>query len=53
LNETKSGFNPFEYNRCGIWNIGKSTYSSYRIDEYKHNREWLIRDNKIKEILND
>jgi hypothetical protein len=52
-NETKSGFNPFEYNRCGIWNIGKSTYSSYRIDEYKHNREWLIRDNKIKEILND
>jgi hypothetical protein len=22
LNETKSGFNPFEYNRCGIWNIG-------------------------------
>jgi hypothetical protein len=37
-----------------MWNLEyrKSTYSSYRIDEYAY-IENGIRDNKIKEILND
>ena len=50
-NETKSGINIFDYEIAHHWNIGKSSCSSYRIYEYKMEREKQIRDNKIKSIL--
>lgn len=49
-NETKSGINIHEYDVAGIWNIGSSSYSAYRIWEYKKEREIAIRDYKIKKL---
>ena len=52
-NETKSGINPHEFEVMGVWNAGKSEYSSYRIWEEVAEREKTIRDTKLKELLND
>jgi len=54
-NETKSGINPHEYKKFSNWNIGKTTYSSYRIEDFKEKREiaykaWW-RDKQINSIL--
>ena len=46
-NETKSGINPHEFEVMGVWNVGQSQYSSYRIWEEKAEREKIIRDNKL------
>ncbi len=34
-NETASGINAFDYDLCAVWNVGSSSYSSYRVYEYK------------------
>ena len=47
-NETKSGFNPHQFEVMGVWREGSSTYSSYRIWEEVDEREKTIRDNKLK-----
>jgi hypothetical protein len=47
-NETKSGFNPHEFEVMGVWNVGSSSYSSYRIWEEKKEREEKIRDYKLQ-----
>jgi hypothetical protein len=55
-NETKSGINPHEYNFLGMWNIGDSSYSIYRINEYKEERQKALaywRDKQIDSILYD
>jgi hypothetical protein len=46
-NETKSGINPHDFEVMGVWNVGQSQYSSYRIWEEKAEREKTIRDNKL------
>jgi hypothetical protein len=46
-NETKSGINIHDFEVMGVWNVGKSSYSSYRIWEEKAEREKTIRDNKL------
>ena len=50
-NETKSGFNPHQFEIMGVWREGSSSYSCYRIWEEKDQREKTIRDNKLKTIL--
>lgn len=50
-NETKSVINPHEYEIMGVWNPGMSSYSSYRIWEEKDERDSLIRERKLNEIL--
>ena len=52
-NETKSGINPHDFEVMGIWNVGQSQYSSYRIWEEKAERESRIRDYKLQELLNE
>jgi hypothetical protein len=52
FNETKSGFNPHEFDVMGVWNAGQSQYSSYRIWETVDGREREIRDRKIENLLN-
>ena len=47
-NETKSGFNPHQFEVMGVWREGSSQYSSYRIWEEVAEREKTIRDNKLK-----
>lgn len=49
-NETKSGFNPHQFEVMGVWKEGSSTYSSYRIWEEVDYREKTIRDNKLKSL---
>jgi hypothetical protein len=54
-NETKSGINPHDYKQFSNWNIGNTTYSSYRIEDFKEKREiaykaWW-RDKQINSIL--
>jgi hypothetical protein len=49
-NETKSGFNPFEFEVMGVWKEGSSSYSSYRIWEEVAEREKTIRDNKLMNL---
>lgn len=50
-NETKSGINIHEWEVAGIWNIGNSHYSSYRIWEEKDVRESTIRDMKLNQLF--
>lgn len=50
-NETKSNINIHEYEVAAIWNIGSSSYSTYRIWEQKAEREKVVRDNKLNSIL--
>jgi hypothetical protein len=56
-NETKSGINPHEYEKMAVWNIGSSSYTSYRIHQYKEEREKvykaICREQQIKTILDD
>ena len=47
-NETKSGFNPHQFEVMGVWREGSSSYSSYRIWEEAAERESRIRDHKLK-----
>ena len=47
-NETKSGFNPHQFEVMGVWREGSSSYSSYRIWEEAAERESRIRDYKLK-----
>lgn len=47
-NETKSGFNPHEFEVMGVWREGSSSYSSYRIWEEADERESRIRDYKLE-----
>jgi hypothetical protein len=49
-NETKSGINPHDFEVMGVWNVGQSQYSSYRIWEEKAEREKTIRDNKLNKL---
>jgi len=49
-NETKSGVNPHDFEVMGVWNVGKYSYSSYRIWEEKIGRLNAIRDNKLKSL---
>lgn len=56
-NETKSGINPHLWQLGGVWNIGQSTYSTYRIYEYIEEREkahkiWW-RDKQLNSLLDD
>lgn len=54
-NETKSGINPHEYQNMLKWNIGHSQYSTYRINEYKEERDKIYkaiqREKQIKSVL--
>lgn len=47
-NETKSNFNPHQFEVMGVWNEGSSSYSSYRIWEEAAEREKTIRDYKLQ-----
>lgn len=47
-NETKSDFNPHEFEVMGVWREGSSSYSSYRIWEEAAERESRIRDYKLQ-----
>ena len=49
-NETKSGVNIHDFEVAAIWNTGGSTYSPYRILEFKHERDRQIRENKLIEL---
>jgi hypothetical protein len=51
-NETKSGINIHEYDFIAIWKPGRSDYTTYRIDEYKKEREIQLRNLKLESILN-
>lgn len=50
-NETKSGINIHEWEVAGIWNIGCSYYTSYRIWEEKSERSKELLDNKLNTIF--
>lgn len=50
-NETKSGINPHEFEVAGIWNLGNSQYSTYRIWEYKYERRSKMIDMSIESVL--
>ena len=50
-NETKSNINIHEYEVAAIWNVGNSSYSSYRIWEEKIERKRVKRDNMLNSIL--
>lgn len=50
-NETKSGINIHDWEVAGIWNIGKPHYSSYRIWEEKSERDKVILDSKLNQLL--
>jgi hypothetical protein len=52
-NETKSGINPHEFEVMGVWKVGQSQYSSYRIWEEVAERDKTIRDYKLQEVLNE
>ena len=47
-NETKSGFNPHQFEVMGVWKEGSSSYSAYRIWEEATERESRIRDYKLE-----
>lgn len=47
-NETKSGFNPHQFEVMGVWKEGSSSYSAYRIWQEATEREKTIRDNKLQ-----
>jgi hypothetical protein len=47
-NETKSGFNPHQFEVMGVWEEGSFSYSSYRIWEEAAERESRIRDYKLE-----
>lgn len=47
-NETKSEFNPHQFEVMGVWNEGSSSYSAYRIWEEATERESRIRDYKLE-----
>ena len=47
-NETKSGFNPHQFQVMGVWREGSSSYSAYRIWEESAYRESRIRDYKLE-----
>lgn len=49
-NETKSGFNPHQFELMGVWKEGDPSYSSYRIWEEAAERESRIRDYKLKSL---
>ena len=49
-NETKSCFNPHQFELMGVWKEGSSSYSSYRIWEEAAERESRIRDYKLKSL---
>ena len=50
-NETKSGINPHEWEVMGIWKAGDSSYSAYRIWEEKAERDMMIRDYKLSQLV--
>jgi len=50
-NETRSGVNPHEFEVMGVWNEGSSTCTTYRIWETKSEREKVVRDYKLINIL--
>lgn len=50
-NETKSGVNIHDWEVAGIWNVGNSFYSSYRIWKEKSEREKVILDNKLNQLI--
>ena len=50
-NETKSGINIQDWEVAGIWNVGSSFYSSYRIWEEKSERKKEILNNKLNQLL--
>lgn len=50
-NETKSGINIHDWEVAGIWNVGSSTYSIYRIWENKSERKRVILNNKLNQVL--
>ena len=52
-NETKSGINIFDFDVAGIWNLGSSQYSSYRIWEFKEERKKSLRDFNLNMLTND
>lgn len=56
-NETKSGINPFKWRYVGVWNVGSSSHSTYRIKDKKEEREKAFkiywRDKQINSILED
>lgn len=50
-NETKSGINIHDWEVAGIWNVGNSFYTSYRIWEEKSERKKVILDNKLSQLV--
>ena len=52
-NESLSGINIHDYEVCHIWGVGESQYSTYRIWEHVTERDKVLRDNKIINLLDE
>jgi hypothetical protein len=52
-NETKSGINIFDFEVAGIWNLGSSQYSLYRIWEFKEERKNELRILNVNKVLDE
>lgn len=52
-NETKSGINIFDFDVAGIWNLGSSQYSTYRLWEFIEERKKALRDFNLNILTNE